>query len=303
MKKRVLSIFLGLSILLIYRGEVFAAPESLQVSPAIENITITPGITTSYSLTITNTADRPLGIHADATGFPTPEDGKEDSVMQSPLISWISIDPVDTIFAPQEEKTITITITPPSTIKKGGYYAAIFLTPFISKQQQPNIPLILTRVGTLLLAQYGDTDYTNLKEKAVVKDFSFDKIIAEKTPFAFNFTVKNAYFTHFTAKPYVTITPLFGKSQTIPLSEKHILPGKSKVWNDSLRPHDFSFFYTVHLAVSVGSGNYISADTWFVVIPGFHLILLTAILIFLGFVATFHKRARKALFILLKGDK
>lgn len=295
----ILSTILALGILFIYRGTVFAAPEAMQITPALEEITLTPETPSSYQLTITNTSDRPLGIHADVSNFQSADE--EDSFTSSPLLSWTDVSPTDLIIPSSEKKTITVTISPPQNIKKGGYYAAIVLTPFISKTHAPKTPIILSRITTLVLAQYGAIDYTNLKEKAQVSDFSFARPAFEKIPFDFHFSVKNAYFTHFSAKPFLTITPLFGNSQRIPLSEKHILPGKSKVWHEEVSPQAFSFFYKAHLAVSVGAGNYITADSFIIVIPYLHYILSGIILLFLLLFATYHKRARKALAILFTG--
>lgn len=301
MKKLLFSTLLALTILFIYRGPVWAKDEAMQISPAIEEISISPGTPTSYQLTITNTADIPLGLHADVTTFQTPDEGHEDVLTPSPLITWTKVDPIDTIIDAHQQQSLTVTITPPKDLKTGGYYAGVFLTPFITKAKIPNTPIVLTRVGTLLLAQYGTTDYSHLKEKAKITDFSFTKPVFEQSPFSFNFTVRNAYFTHFTGKPFLTLTPLFGKSQRVQFEEKHILPGKSKVWAEQITPQKTALLYKATLAVSVGGGNYISKDTYVVMIPGLHYILIAIILLFLLLVATYHKRMTKALVILLRG--
>jgi len=272
----------------------FASAESIQVSPVIEELSIKPGKTTTYPLVIANNSDQPIGIHADVTNF-------EASSYSSPLISWTSVSPSNIIIPSNEKKSITVTILPPANIKKGGYYAGIFLTPFVDKEKVPNAPVILTRIGTLILAQYGETDYTNLKEKVQIKNFSFNKLIYENSPFDFHFTVTNNYFTHFNAKPFVTVTTLFGKSEMLAISDKSILPGKSKTWNESITSKLFSPFYKVHLVVSVGAGNFITSDTYLIEFPGLHIILIIFLLLLLGIIATYHKRLRKAIFILLTG--
>ncbi|SRR5258706_8095567 len=299
--KLFLIFFLSFIIYHLSFPQAFASSESIRVAPVIEELSIAPGKTTTYSLNISNSSAQPIGIHADITNFETSNEDTSTTSYSSPLISWTSVSPSDIIIPSNETKSINVTILPPSEIKKGGYYAGIFLTPFVDKEKVPNAPIILTRIGTLILAQYGETDYANLKEKAQIKNFSFNKLIFENSPFDFHFTVTNSYFTHFNAKPFITVATLFGKSEMLAVSEKNILPGKSKTWNESITSKLFSPIYIVHLAVSVGGGNFITSDSYIVVIPGLHIILIAIILLMLAAVATYHKRFRKALSILLTG--
>ncbi len=90
--------------------------------------------------------------------------------------------------------------------------------------------------------------------------------ISQSSNAELEFTVNNNYFTHFTAKPFLTLSPLFGKSNQVLIEEKHVLPGKNRIWRINRELKGWNF-YTAHLAVSVGNGEQIFKDAWFIILP------------------------------------
>lgn len=272
--------------------------QAMTISPIVQDVSLTPGQPTSYTLTITNTADLPLGIHADVTGF------TEDTITgvahfastDSPMIDWTTLSTQDLTLSPHSSQQITVTITPPYTINIGGYYTAIFFTPFISKPDHGG-PIVLSRIGALILGTYGDISYENLSKKVAINDFSLQQRDALLTT---TFTVSNHYFTHFTAKPFLILKPLWGKPTTYPLSEKHILPSKTKLWSEPVAKNTF-FIGQAVLNVSVGQGNYATASTFVVILPWQPILVISSLLILFIITILLRKRLMKSFTIILKG--
>jgi hypothetical protein len=195
----------------------------LRVSPIISELKITPGRQTSFNLTIENLSESPLGIHAelsnllDAESENTPEE-------TSPLISWTRLSENDFIVDAKGERTIRVNINPPKDMKEGGYYEVIYFTPFVSGQNQREKPVILSRIGALIFATHGELDYRNLREKVSVASFKPEEFIISKPEVLLDLKVKNNYFTHFTAKPVITVTRIFGEVRGLKLRKSVYFP-------------------------------------------------------------------------------
>lgn len=247
----------------------------LDVSPIIQDLHLIPGQKTTYALTITNKGDKPVGFHIDATGIdPTADSVQDISYLTSPLLSWITITPSDLIVSPHDKNTFTVTINTPKTAKTSGYYATLFLTPFISNPLKPTGPVILERIGTLLLTTVGDLNYSDLAHKVHITDFTY-------SPDKITFTVKNSYFTHFTAKPFITFSTTLDKENRIWPEEKHVLPGSSRSWTLPVSTPWYTLYRQVNLAVSIGDGKQITAQATYInyllvleIVLGICLILL-----------------------------
>ena len=290
-----------LLILFIYtalpaKGFAQSVPQQfLDVSPAIQNLHLTPGEKTTYPLTITNKGDKPVGFHIDITGIdPTADSIQNYSLLSSPFLSWISITPTDLIVPPHEKKQFSVSITTPQNAKPSGYYATLFLTPFISNPLKASGPLILERIGTLLLTTVGNLDYNNLARKVHITDFSY-------SPKQIAFTVKNNYFTHFTAKPFLDFTSTLDKEKRLFPEEKHILPGSSRTWTVPIHAPWYTIYSQVMLRISVGDGQQITSQITYI-----NYLLLMEVVLGVCFMLLILKRSKqfkKALLILLSGKE
>lgn len=253
---------------------VYALPKSvyaqtlpqqfLEVSPIINDITLIPGQTFTYPLTITNKGDKPVGFHVDITGIDPTEDGTSNpQALHSPLALWTSVKPADLIVAPHEKNTFKVSIATPKSAATSGYYATLYLTPFISNPKKNGGPVILERIGSLIFATVGALDYKNLYQKASIADFSFAHSFTG-IPTGIRFEVKNSYFTHFIAKPFLTITTFDGKKKVLYPAEKHILPGSSRSWIYSIDFASNTLYVQADLAISVGNGYQVLAHTTYI---------------------------------------
>jgi hypothetical protein len=274
--------------------------QSLKVSPIINDLQLQSGKPTSFTLTVQNLSSNPVGIHVTISGYDVTSGASVLDQKPSQMISWTSLSKQDVLIAPYDEKQLTVTITPPAHLPPSGYYETIFLTPIIHQELLPNSPIVLSRVGVLVLGTIGTLDYSALAKKVSVSNFSPNSTLLNNFPKVISFTVNNHYFTHFDAKPFLTITPLFGKPQTILLEDRHVLPNDSRSWQYQPTSH-YNIFYRVHLAVSVGDGKQVSADAWFVVLPYKPLLLLIIVFIIVYFATFKRKRLKKFVAILFRG--
>lgn len=282
--------------------------QSLRITPIISDLQLTPGKTTTFPLTIQNLSRDPVGIHIDISGYD--QIGEVPLIQQKPsaIINWTQLSKTDILLAPKSKQTITVTITPPASLGASGYYETLFLSPIVNQDVTPNSPIILSRVGSLVLGTIGKLNYDDLAKKVAITDFTPGNTILNSFPKSLSFTIANHYFTHFDAKPFLTITPLFGKAQTILLPDKHVLPNSARIWQYQPRsyrgqpsiPKD-RLFYHMHLAVSVGNGKKVIADTWFVVIPYKTFLVVLALALVLYFAYFKRKRLKKFITILLHG--
>jgi len=284
-----------------FTSKIFAAEQSLQISPIISEIQLTPGQKTNINLSVENLSNAPLGIHAEISGLDETSQNIFTDQRPSILTKWTSIAASDIILDPLSQKDISVTIDTPKDAKQGGYYETVFLSPIVNSQKQPTSPIVITRIGAIVLATIGKLNYSDLAKKVNIQDFKPSSYVLEKSPANLSFSVENKYFTHFTAKPFITIKPLFGQEQTTLLEEKHILPGTNKGWTFQT-PLGKNIFYQAKLAVSVGNGNQVLADTWFIVLPYRSILALIIILGIFYLVIFKRNRIKKAVEILLGKD-
>lgn len=276
--------------------------QALSIDPAVSDIQLIPGQTTSYQLTVTNLSTKPLGIGTALSDIDGLNTNPQQMQQTAPMIGWTHLSDTNIIIGPQEKKQITVTITPPLSSHNGGYYEAIFLTPIVSNQQGPNEPIILSRIGTLVFATVGTLNYEDLQKKVHVVDFKPTQAVFENNTVSLSFSVTNNYFTHFTAKPFLTITPLlFGAGKTTLLEEKHILPGKTRTWGIPATAQFGHIIYKAHLAVFVGDGKQLDADTLIIVLPYKPLLIIIFVLLILLIYIKKRANINRALEILING--
>lgn len=284
----------------LFATRSYATGQYMKVSPVISDLQLVPGQATTIDLSVENLSDTPLGIHAQISGVD--ETGQEVFANQktSPLIGWTNIPEPDIIIDPHSQKSITVVISPPKDAKESGYYETVFLTPIVSSQRNPSAPVVLSRVGSIILATIGNLNYDDLAKKVTIKDFKPGKFIFEKSPATLGFSVENKYFTHFTAKPFITLKPLFGQEETTLLEEKRVLPGTTRSWQFETKTEK-CIFYRAELAVSVGEGHQILAQTWIIMLP-YKLVLIPLLLLGIVYLILFKRvRVKKAILTLLRG--
>ncbi len=270
------------------------------ISPIIINITISPGKTYEYDIRVKNLLKSPLPIRASLDNLQSPEDEDgNDTTAISPLLSWISLEQKDMIIPANEEKKVHLTVKIPGKVPIGGYYGTIFLEPLIPfGQKKEEEQTVQAKVGVILLANIGIPEK---RSDAQITKFAFDKFLYEKGPVNFSFRVKNQSLYHFSAKPFLSIKPLFGHEQRYELGEKIILPGKGRSWSKELDLDDYVHgIYFTTLAVSVGNGEQIIKKGFFLAFPISSLAIAIIIIVLVYLMVRYKKRVMKFFKILFE---
>ena len=276
----------------------------MRVSPVILNISLRPGKTYVFPITVDNLLDAPPPLQASLETFNTDdEDGgysfAAPDTSLSKLVKWSSIDESDFIINPHDRHVMNLTVTIPDRVPIGGYYAMLFFTPHeFSKSKGQN--QVGAKVGVLMLASVGIQD--PFSARASILDFKPTSWVFNSAPLTFDFRLKNDSLTHFSAKPRLTITSLGGKSETYEVEEKFVFPGKVRHWNISLNePLTIVPIRKADLVVSTGNGAVVRKSVYIIYWPlaqiiGFSLVFVSVIL---GIKR--RKRIVKAIRILIKG--
>lgn len=311
MIKRLLFIFSFLCLTCFVGNPVYAQSAKigaqpissmLSVTPILMDIELLPGKTQNYPITVTNVFKESLGIHAQSQGFSPDGEGDQITTVRAKnsLTDWSSLSETDFILAPGESKQFFLSLSTPAQAEKKGYYEVIFLTPFYVRNDAVTQPTVLTKIGIVVLGHTGSITYADLQKKVHITAFDFDTMVYASPPVTTTIRVTNDYFTHFSAKPVLTIIPLFGKPVVMPFADKHILPGTTRRWDESITlPRYNTFFYRAHLSVSLGDGKQISKDSFFILLPSPHILAYGVIVVvLLGFIGI-RTRLMKAFTILI----
>ncbi len=301
---KILTIILVLTLIILLSPILASAQEKpnvkqmIRVSPVILKVKLEPGTVQNYQVKIENLLDAPLPIRASVEGFDSSdEEGGysliSDPVSVSPLTRWITIAEPEAIIPGRTEKEFNLEITVPNKVPLGGYYAMIFFTPIF-----PGVP-VSSKIGVLALANIGVQDQKN---QADIVTFNFDKALYEKGSIQTTIRVKNTSLNYFTAKPTLTLKPLFGESKTVELEEKTILPGKIRRWQRNLDMGNlYGGIYTAELKVSLENGDYIYSTTHFIGFPATKTLVAIIGILVLVYALLNRKRVSKALKILIRG--
>jgi hypothetical protein len=279
----------------------YAVKQSIRVSPIINDLQLIPGKATAIDLNIENLSNTSIGIHAEISGIDETNQGISANELSSILTKWTTITDPDIVLDPLSQKSMRIIIDPPKDAKESGYYETIFLTPIISSKKETTNPVVLSRIGVIVLGSVGILDYDDLLGKVSIEDFKPTTYVFEEKKATLTFLVENKYFTHFTAKPFLTIKPLFGQEKTVLLEERHIFPGSEKSWKVQA-PLGKSIFYKAKLAVSIGEGNQILAETWFLAMPYQQILLLILAVGIIWLILFKRNRLKKAILALFGKD-
>jgi hypothetical protein len=159
---------------------------------------------------------------------------------------------------------------------------------------------VVSRIGILVLGDLGIQNSTS--EKVQILNFSVGNL-EEHSPIPLLLRVKNISLHYFTAKPFLTLTPLVGKKQTILLEEKIVFPTKVRRWSYPLSISTLPInIYKAQIAVSIGNGEQIKTATYLIIFPYTKALILLLILLLIGFVIIRRKQIKNALRILIRNN-
>ncbi len=200
---------------------------TIRVSPLIIPLSLSPQKTIKHEILIENLSNKPYPIRINFSDFISTEDGGYvfPERNTSPLLSWIRVKPTEFIIPARAKQKIILTITTPKNIPIGGYYGMLFFEPVLPVSNKST--QIISRVGVLLLGNVGVVD--EKAQKAQILTFSLPHLIFDRKT-TLLFRVKNISLHHFTGKPILSLSPLFGEYTKQFLEEKIVFPGKIRRW-------------------------------------------------------------------------
>jgi hypothetical protein len=197
------------------------------ISPAILNISLSPGKTFTRDIRVTNLLNAPLPVRAH---MDQALEGEHTGGISS-IANWVELSDSDMIIPARQDKIIRLTIRTPSTIPVGGYYGTLFLEPLSPGARAGH--LVQARAGVVILANVG------VPERSAAAEIRNMKLSKEHL----SFEVKNLSLYHFSAKPRLVFDPLLGSKNTREIPEKIILPGKIRSWKEAIDWPPSLFFH------------------------------------------------------------
>lgn len=237
----------------------------LSVAPAIINVTLSPGQTYRYTIQVKNLLTVPLPLTAHFDSFDMTEDGTTllSQDPSSSLAHWSRLEKSDLIIPAKEIGELTLVITLPEKIPFGGYHSLLLLDPIFDKEHKTAVS---AQVGVLMLANIGTSAFA--QKPGVIADFKTDSSLYQEGPIHISFRFKNTGISNVSAKSWLVVKPMWGTSRQIPLEEKFVFPGKSRLWNKSIELPDYWHgVYTLTLFSSTGNGQIVSTQKTLVAFP------------------------------------
>ena len=207
---------------------------SFTVSPLIQELTVSPGVTRDFRLTVFAGHSKQPEMHflVYPADFRLNRDGKIDffepgSIKRS-AGSWIKIDPAEFTMKPGETKDVKVKLTVPRNVS-GGYYTAILV------QLLPEIPpeMKIGTVRTWRMASILELTVTGWKKPRVQVSISNLKVesSSEEKGLTFVVTVENKGDVHTRGEGNLAITTREGRR----IAELPLEAGRGTVFPESMR--------------------------------------------------------------------
>ncbi len=277
--------------------------QTLRVTPIIINATLTPGKSSEYFVKVENLLGEPLGIKTSVSPLNASDEDNGinfEASENNNFVSSITVADKEDILQPKEIKDIKLIINTSKDIKIDQGNAILFITPFVTRPLETSTPTVVGKIGVLILANVGEVNPTDAKNKTKIITAGFG-FFAEKNPIKYALRVQNNYSKIISAKPFLKIKPLFGREEDFELVEKRILSLQIRRWIDEINlKQDKNIFYKATFAVSVGSGEQIIKDSFFILLPVKKIVLVIISGLTLTYILKFRKRIKKAISTLIR---
>lgn len=264
---------------------VGSGSEAISIDQGLFSLRLMPGESVTKTITITNTdtIERTYRLvlqdftATDESGTPTFISESEPR-LTSTLDGWITWSENTLKLIAGESREVAFTIHVPAEAAVGGHYGALLFASTASNEQGGAIE---SRMGPLIVLAVGPAERSAL----TVVSFVTERTIMSHLPAVFATRLQNSGLTPVAAKGSVTITNLFGTPSAVldfNASGGHVLPQSRRqfqtAWQRQEVPaqtaevvkewKNFGFgYYTAWLTLEDGTGDVISAQTSFWIIP------------------------------------
>lgn len=276
--------------------------QSIRVSPVIIPLSLQPGTTKVENIQVQNLTDQPIALQAVIEGFDT-EDTTETvlpSTLSNPLMEWIHLPTKDMLLDPHAQTTLPITITIPSQVPVGGYYAAIYITP-LPRTKNKSTFAIIPKIGVLILGSLGVTP-ESLQKSINIASFSMPSIYFDSQPIPWSILGRNTGLAHASTTAFLELTDAIA-NQLIRHNggEKIVFPGKTRSFSGSISLPIKPSLYKVKTYLSVSGSPSDIREQYLLVLPKQELGIAIVAFVVALILFSVGKRIPKALVILFKG--
>lgn len=274
--------------------------QGLEIAPPLLSLTADRGQVLHSEMRLRNVTTQTLVVQAQYNDFVAGgEEGQPKLLLkgneQSPysIKDWLSTIEALTL-APQEQRTIDVTVTVPKNAAPGGHYGVIRFTGAAPETDQTTVSLSAS-VGTLMLV----TVSGNVKEAAQIAEIYTSqngkkRSMFEYGPVTISTRVQNTGNVHFQPTGTVTVTNMFGKRVSnfqLNQTKGNVLPQSTRRFDVTLNKKLLFGRYKVMADVVYGKDNtIISKSMSFWVIPYKLIAICLAVLALLIFLIRRYNR-------------
>ncbi len=274
-----------------------ASNQSLEVSPASQEIPTDPGATIKIKATITNKSSATVPINVRIEDFTASgEEGQVALVEKSPysLTTWTTVNPSSFELKAGERKDVFASVSVPQNAA-GGRYASFIFSIVPKGQETGSAANVGQEIGSLFLVRISGP----VTEQLALDEFSAPNF-SEYGPITFKLKFRNSGNIHVKTAGIVNVTDMFnGKTADIVVKPTNVFPQADRVVQATL-PNKFLFGrYTATAIMYFGTKNEaLNATTIFYVVP---IKLLAIVIIILFLLYTARRRLSKAFKVLFSG--
>lgn len=288
--RRLLTVLSATAVLLLpgLAAAQSSGGQGLEIAPPLLNLTANPGDALHTEIRLRNVTTKTLAAHAQYNDFVAGgEEGQPKLLLnnneQSPysIKDWLnSIDALT--LAPQEQRTVNLTINVPQNASPGGHYGVIRFTGAAPEADNTSVSLSAS-VGTLILIRVSG----NVKESAQIAQIytsqnNKHRSLFEYGPISISTRVQNTGNVHIQPSGTVTVNNMFGRRVAnfqLNQTKGNILPQSIRRFDATLNNKLLFGRYKVMADIVYGKDNTITSRTaYFWVIPYKLIIIILAIL-------------------------
>lgn len=251
---------------------------------------------------LTNLTNQSLEVTTEARNFSAHgEEGDVELTTENipfSLASWVNIEPKRITIPAKSKIPFTFTITVPKNAEPGGHFGSVVFSTVPKKNLNQTGALLSQEVGALVFVKTPG----EIIEKAEIASFATEKPFYEFGPAKFVLRVKNNSNVHIKPIGAITITDMFGKTTSLPLTQQNVLPNATRKIFTNWDQKILIGKYKATVNLSYGSKNQtLTQSTEFTAFPvrwGLIALGILAIIIAINAIMTLlivkrHKRKQK----------
>ncbi|MBI4185456.1 hypothetical protein HY524_00185 [Candidatus Berkelbacteria bacterium] len=225
---------LGSVVLTAKAADTPSAVLKLEISPPVLELLTEPGRSISADVKVTNSGSATEALRVDLQKFSAQgEDGRpvfEDRASEDDYFDWVNFSVKEFTLLPNEQKTVTVTVSPPATAQFGYYLAVTFLRDTAESTLAESGATVTGGAATLILL---NVQTPNAERSLDLLEFSSPRTVYEYLPATFTVRVKNTGNIHLAPRGAVFVRDSRGRTlSSVPLNpaQGNVLPGTNRAF-------------------------------------------------------------------------